>query len=797
MNKKATLASWKEIAAHLNRNVRTCQRWERDLGLPVHRLDDSAKARVFAYPAELDRWLEEKLHEHGAGPDGQPLGLPTVPLWTKGLIAGLAAAVVVVVAAIVFLLHRQARVRWANDVAIPEIEQLLLTPEKERAYELALRVERVVPMSPLLAQLMPLVSGTLSVETNPAGAFVHVRDYGKQGGTWELVGTAPLKNVRLCQGAKRWKISKPGFETSVGALFIRAGFEIKIRTTLDETGGLPPGMIRVPGDEHSIGSYAMPAMPAVKFGDRVKLEDYLLDRYEVTNSHYLVFIAAGGYRDRKYWKNDILDQGRRMPWEEAMRLFVDSTGIPGPATWAHGSFPPGADDLPVTGISWYEAAAYAEFAGKQLPSIFHWHHAAMPDTEYGFIIAQSNLHGSALAPGGQFESLGPFGTYDMAGNVKEWCWNESGGKRACLGGAWNEAQYWFVQYDGYPPLTRGANIGFRCMKPLGETPAVAKAFDPLQPLQVPDYGAMAPCSGEVFEVYRHLYSYTKTPLNPRVESRTDWSPDTTLEKVSFDDASGGDRIIAYLFLPRRGPISLQSVVYFPGIGAWSFDSIHEYGTVKSREVELYTKSGRAFVFPVFTGTFERKRTAHGEPALESRERWITYHRELARCLDYLETRPEFDPHKIAYKGLSKGAWCAPIHLALEKRFKAAILLAGGLFCDLHSRETRWPGPEWDPINFAPRVSVPVLMQNGTYDTFFPLESAVRGLFRRLGTPAKDKHLLLYPTGHSFWVLNQYRQDVFDFLDKYLGPVGAGAAAPEKEWPGNSFLSGFQKEREKR
>jgi eukaryotic-like serine/threonine-protein kinase len=56
------LDSWKEIAAYLNRNVRTCWLWERELGLPVHRLDGSPKARVFAYTAELDAWRDAKGH---------------------------------------------------------------------------------------------------------------------------------------------------------------------------------------------------------------------------------------------------------------------------------------------------------------------------------------------------------------------------------------------------------------------------------------------------------------------------------------------------------------------------------------------------------------------------------------------------------------------------------------------------------------------------------------------------------------------------------------------------------------
>jgi len=56
------LSTWKEIAVYLDCDVRTCQRWERNLGLPVHRLDpDSSKTRVFAYKSELDEWLKKDL----------------------------------------------------------------------------------------------------------------------------------------------------------------------------------------------------------------------------------------------------------------------------------------------------------------------------------------------------------------------------------------------------------------------------------------------------------------------------------------------------------------------------------------------------------------------------------------------------------------------------------------------------------------------------------------------------------------------------------------------------------------
>jgi hypothetical protein len=53
----AVLSSWKEIASHLGKGVRTVQRWERELGLPVHRPLMGKKHIVIAYPDELDKWI--------------------------------------------------------------------------------------------------------------------------------------------------------------------------------------------------------------------------------------------------------------------------------------------------------------------------------------------------------------------------------------------------------------------------------------------------------------------------------------------------------------------------------------------------------------------------------------------------------------------------------------------------------------------------------------------------------------------------------------------------------------------
>ena len=56
------LETWIEISVYLNKSERTCRRWGKELGLPVHRIDDLPKTRVFAYKHELDRWVSEKLN---------------------------------------------------------------------------------------------------------------------------------------------------------------------------------------------------------------------------------------------------------------------------------------------------------------------------------------------------------------------------------------------------------------------------------------------------------------------------------------------------------------------------------------------------------------------------------------------------------------------------------------------------------------------------------------------------------------------------------------------------------------
>jgi formylglycine-generating enzyme required for sulfatase activity len=114
-------------------------------------------------------------------------------------------------------------------------------------------------------------------------------------------------------------------------------------------------------------------------------------------------------------------------------------------------------------VSWYEASAYAAWAGKSLPTVFHWRHAAQQGI-YSEILLWSNFDSKGPAAVGTYDGLGPNGTYDMAGNVREWCHNRTGDLRYILGGAWSEPDYLYRSTEATDPYDRSPINGFRCMK---------------------------------------------------------------------------------------------------------------------------------------------------------------------------------------------------------------------------------------------------------------------------------------------------------------------------------------------
>jgi tRNA A-37 threonylcarbamoyl transferase component Bud32/pimeloyl-ACP methyl ester carboxylesterase len=642
------------------------------------------------------------------------------------------------------LYQRNSRVRWVREQVIPELSRMLDAGQRQDIFRLVRRAEAVVPNNPEIKQVHRARAYPVPFNTNPPGAEVWAIEYGAEDNGWLYLGRTPFIARELPFGYYRFRISKPGFQTVLGAGGTPGGGPLEF--DLDAVGSIPPDMVRIPGGTATIAGL-----------DEVKLGAFLIDRHEITNRQFKQFIDGGGYQKREYWKQDFVQNGRKLSWKEAMQLFGDSTGRPGPSTWEFGEYPQGHDDYPVNGVSWYEAAAYVEFAGKQLPTIYHWQRAANPlyfadETEL------SNFGGAGPARVGTYKSVGPFGTLDMAGNLKEWCWNATGTQRYIRGGAWNELAYMFAALDARLPWDRSAQNGIRCVR------YDAQAESGLQaPVTSPprDYSKEKPVSDEVFQTYRSLYAYDPTALDSRVEGIDEENAYWKREKVSFAASYGKERVGGYLYIPKRAAPPYQTIVYVaPTLAFWNSSPQPEEPIFES-----IIKSGRAFLVPVLKGHYQRQYSTPAVGPNEARDRRILQSKDFRRSIDYLVSRADVDRERLGAFGISLGV-LAPVMAVGEERLKAAVLLASGLFL------SRGSVPEADAFNFLPRFRVPTLLVNGRADFVFPIETSASPMFRLLGAPEEDKRLALRDGGHapSGDERPLITKETLGWFDRYLGPV---------------------------
>jgi cephalosporin-C deacetylase-like acetyl esterase len=594
------------------------------------------------------------------------------------------------------------------------------------------------------------------VTTSPPGAEVYVKPYQTTAeARWRRVGQSPLDQASLPRGVLHWKITKEGYATVEGCCVPEDG---PAQFTLDRTEDIPEGMVRVLGNRYRSNIYGFEGL------EQIALQDYFIDRFEVTNQQFKKFVDQGGYEKREYWHHDFIHGNNTLAWEKGVKQFLDATRKPGPSVWHGGTYPAGEEDYPVRGISWYEAAAYAAFAGKSLPTVTHWIRASGVHYAYSYAVGEilrlSNLGSNGPAAVGAYQGLGPFGTYDMAGNVKEWCANKAeGDTRYILGGSWNEPGYMFYHVDAQFAFDRSPHYGFRCVKYLLDIIPEAALAD--MPLTQRRTGKETPVSDATFEIIRGIYAHDKqAPLNSKTTSREE-TADWIHETIQFDAGYGNERITAHLYLPRRGKPPYQTVVHFPGIGSWDEPSFAGKEWKYSGIPDL-VKSGRAFLWPIYVGTFERRRAIRPGRSFQ-RDKRIQLAKDLGRSLDYLEQRPDIDHARMAYYGFSYGAELGNIHLAVEDRFQVALLISAGF------PKSKAPWPELDQVNFAPRVKIPVLMLGGRNDNIFPLESSQLVMYELLGTPKKDKRHVILDAGH---ILPQeiVNKEMVSWLDRYLGPV---------------------------
>jgi hypothetical protein len=426
----------------------------------------------------------------------------------------LAGAVAVLVAAAVTVTvvrarAEAARVAWAAE-QLEEVVHLVEGGRYTDALALAEEVEAVFPEDTTLARLLPQFAFSVLIRTDPPGARVYLQSMDAPEDEWRDLGTTPVEEVRFAgvtidagqfgpqrSSERPWRIrfELEGYQNRellltaiLGAAW--TGFPPMDPVVLTAIDAELEGMVRMPGF----------VLAGVEHGD------YYMDRYEVTNTAYKDFVDASGYAEPRYWVHPIVRDGVEIGFADAMALFRDRTGRPGPSTWRLGTFPDGQADYPVGGVRWHEAAAYAQWAGKQLPTTDHWNGARRLARDDSYVVGpRSNLGSSGPRPVGQNRAMTSLGVYDVEGNVREWCYNEADeGARATRGAAWSDAPYHVGWIIPKPALDRDATNGFRLVR-VDEGDAALAGRRTVSRTVIRDFRTEEPASDAEFAVFRRLY----------------------------------------------------------------------------------------------------------------------------------------------------------------------------------------------------------------------------------------------------------------------------------------------------
>lgn len=270
----------------------------------------------------------------------------------------------------------------------------------------------------------------------------------------EMQGAAPAYARRHGMGRARGEGKGPTFVQKLRLVFARG------KKKSAEEPLAPEGMVYVPPGEFLIGAWggASDERPALM----IPCGAFFIDITPVTNLDYAKFVQATDHRP--------------------------------PITWKTLSFPPGTGELPVTGITWQDAADYAAWAGKRLPTEAEWEKAARGTDGRvypwgnGWDPAFANWGGNprfqggaAVQPVGSFpEDKSPYGCLDMAGNVKEWTasWYKPHGPtdfksedfgekfKVVRGGSFlsSDKNYLRTTNRSHVRPEEAGDIGFRCAK---------------------------------------------------------------------------------------------------------------------------------------------------------------------------------------------------------------------------------------------------------------------------------------------------------------------------------------------
>ena len=640
---------------------------------------------------------------------------------------------------------------------LPEFLQLIKEGKSGAAYYAGKKILENDPNNKVVIDGIKTITTAVDVITVTPNIDVYLL-LSQEDDKWEFIGKTPLNKKSLPNGNLKLKFvdaNKHDFIVNVGTFNLE----------LDENNfELPTTMPDTTTMALVIGTNASVRLPGLDSRPRVMFSPFLIDKTEVTNIEYKKFVDAGGYKNPGLWSIPTLLNGKPFNIDLAQKLFVDQTGFSGPASWINGTYPDGKANFPVSGISWYEADAYAKFVKKKLPTVYQWAHAATP-LKSSSMCPSSNFSKSETKEVPYSKIKSGFGLSDVAGNVREWCSNATKDdltERAILGGGYEDDSYTFNNYFGQDAFNRSKSNGVRLVKDL--TNNNLQQYAEIIKMPTRDFLKIPKISKEVFEIYKRQFDYEPTPLNIKILKTDNSDPDFTYELIEYNAAYNNEIMSGVLFKPKNFNGKVPTIINYPTALSIYASDINELTLGQFQKTLL--KLGHAIFCPIYKGTYNRRDELKSYyPAKTDfyKEHVIMWGKDMKRSIDVIESRTDLDLSNLMYFGFSWGGEMSNIMIPIEPRIKRAVLIVAGYAFD----ESK---PEVEAAVYTPFIKVPVLMLNGKYDYIFPSETSQKPMYELLGTNKNDKYWYLHESSHTV-PLDEFTKKVKIFLDKYSKPAG--------------------------
>jgi dienelactone hydrolase len=593
--------------------------------------------------------------------------------------------------------------------------------------------------NPVVQSYYDKVTEPVSITTVPEGvavSFKYVRD---SLDNWVDLGKSPLNAIRVPNSYLEYRFNYQGMEQTevVHTYYLKNGLNHFILPTSDS---IPEDHVLFLGGAKPLSYPGIDHLPAVN------IAPYSISKFEVTNQEYKAFVDAGGYENPEYWNFPYEMNGDVLTFENTVPKFVDRYGKVGPANWSYGNYPDGQGSFPVTGICWFEAMAFAKFSGLSLPNLYQWANAATLSSATSFV-PSSNFSKNQLVAIGSLDSQNRNDLYDIAGNAREWIINsidETNSKKGILGGGFNDDAYYFNDYYGQSALDRSISNGMRLAKNLESTATYDTDPTAVVSIAKRDFLNEEKVSDDVFQIFKEQFDYPKKPLNASTSLSESTSGSFRAERFEVSSPYEQDGVLpGYIFYDSEHPKPLKPIIYFPGSNAIHLTNIDFAIKRYLKRFDYLMSEGYAVVLPIYLSTYEREDELKSDYPNDSdsyKEHVIKWGKDYRRAIDYIVSREDLDASNLTYFGVSWGGAMANTLLAIDDRVKSATLYVAGL-CFQRSKK------EVESYHYTSRITMPVLMLNGEFDQFFPLETSQIPMFKLLATPDEDKEHYVSETGH--------------------------------------------------